>query len=51
MMCVKFRLISTKSAKVLNEGTSTYKEPLGDQMGKIMGKLTHTFNAFPDLQT
>ena len=30
---------------------STYKEPLGGQMGKITGKLKHTFNAFPDLQT
>ena len=30
---------------------STHKEPLGGQMGKIMGKLKHTFNAFPDLQT
>ena len=30
---------------------STYKKPLGGQMGKIMGKLKHTFNAFQDLQT
>ena len=30
---------------------STYKEPLGGQMGKITGKLKHTVNAFPDLQT
>ena len=30
---------------------STYKEPLGGKMGKITGKLKHTVNAFPDLQT
>ena len=30
---------------------NTYKQPLGGQMGKIMGKLKHTFNAFLDLQT
>ena len=30
---------------------STYKEPLGGQMGKITGKLKHTVNAFPDLKT
>ena len=29
---------------------STYKEPLGGKIGKIMGKLKHTFNAYPDLQ-
>ena len=33
------------------EEASTYKKPLEGQMGKIMGKLKHTFNAFPDLQT
>ena len=30
---------------------STYKEPLGGQMGKITRKLKHTVNSFPDLQT
>ena len=30
---------------------NTYKQPLPGQMGKIMGKLRHTFNAFLDLQT
>ena len=30
---------------------TAYKEPLGGQMAKIMGKLKHTFNAFLHLQT
>ena len=30
---------------------STYKEPFAGQMGKIITKMKHTYNAFPDLQT
>ena len=30
---------------------STYKEPFGGQMGKIMGKLKHNYNALKELGT
>ena len=30
---------------------STYKEPLGGEMGKIMGKLKHNYNALKELPT
>ena len=30
---------------------STYKEPLGGEMGKIMGKLKHNDNALKELRT
>ena len=30
---------------------STYKEPLGGQMGKIMGKQKHNYNVSKELRT
>ena len=41
VMHEKFQLISTKMQRFLIKTGSTSKEPLGGQMGKIMGKLEH----------
>ena len=48
-MHAKFQLSSMQNEKVLNHD-STQKEPLAGQIGKIMGKLKHIHNAFPELQ-
>ena len=51
-MHAKFQPISMQNAKVLNEDRQNIERGIkGDQMGKIMDKLNHNYNAFPELQT
>ena len=47
----KIQLIPMQNAKVLNQDRYNIERAIGRKLGKIMGKLKHNYNAFPELQT
>ena len=47
----KIQLIQMQNAKVLNQGRYNTERAIGKKLGKIMTKLKHNYNSFPELQT